>query len=603
MNLKEYVVPPFLLDTDTNRLMGLRNPDGSSSELPFAVASDGNMVLDRKKTMRTGGRIVLVGDSLVGQAMSNSVAGNVGYRSYLAQRCFFNWFQAENNYPFDFTAQYRGQVNALGGSAPATGGNQGYGSSKTFHILDRLRRDVVSQNFDVALLSIGTNNVSASDTTDSIFADILRIAHTLMATGAQVWVMCIPPRSDSAGTDSRNNTRLEVNTLIRGLEDTYPGQVFVIDGEEALKNPATGLLRAEYSYDGLHFNSLGARTFGRVLTNKLKQSSTFSRPRRAIPTAYDGSTNPFGNILLNPSYSGSSGTSGAGHTGTVPTNWLFAVNGGAATTITSQQVSRTNFNGDTETQVELVMTSPGGGADTDTVSVTAREGASSTLSTNLSAGEMYYAEVEVTVSRTTGNNILRSAYLEVRDVTDSTNYDVAGCFSTRFTDGSYKDMFPNDETMTLVLRTMPFRARSAALQWRVWFDTDGSVAGSRTAYVGRPVLRRVGGGYTEEQVLGSKQRWEAISANQSGMFVPARSCIRYFVVQNTTANAVTGGVRCGTTAAGTDVFSGTAVAGNATVVIPVNKVLSLTTNTRLFFEAVTSWNSASLNVWIVYDEF
>lgn len=603
MNLKEYVVPPFLLDTDTNRLMGLRNPDGSSSALPFAVASNGDFVLDRKKTMRTGGRIVLVGDSFVGQVMANSVAGNVGYRSYLAQRCFFNWFQAENNYPFDFTAQYRGQVNALGGSVPATGGNQGYGSSKTFHILERLRRDVVSQDFDVALLSIGTNNVSASDTTESIYTGILRIVHTLMATGAQVWVMCILPRSDNAGQDSRNDTRLAVNTLIRGLEDTYPGQVFVIDGEDALKDPATGLLRDEYSYEGLHFNSLGARTFGRVLANKLKQSSAFSRPRRAIPAAYAGSTNPFGNILINPAYTGSSGTSGAGHTGSVPTNWLFVVNGGAATTITSQQVSRTNFNGDTETQVELVMTSPGGGADTDTVSVTAREGASSTLSTNLSAAEMYYAEVEVTVSRTTGNNILRSAYLEVRDVTDGTNYDVAGCFGTRFTYGGYKDQFPNDENMTLILRTMPFRARSAALQFRVGFDTDGSVAGSRTAYVGRPILRRFGGGYVEEQVIPNKQRWEAITANQSGMFAPARSIIRYFIVQNTTANAVTGGVRCGTTATGTDVFTGTAVAGNATVVIPVHKVLSLTTNTRLFFEAVTSWNSASLNVWIVYDEF
>lgn len=222
--------------------------------------------------MRTCGRMVLVGDSLVGQVMNNSVAGNVGYRSYLAQRCFWNWFQAENNYPFDFTAQYRGQLNVLGGSTPATGANQGYGSSKTFHILERLRRDVISQRFDVALVSIGTNNVSASDTSASIISDIMRIVQTLLTTGAQVWVMCIPPRSDTAGQDSRNNVRLTVNTFIRSLEDLFPGCVYVVDGEAALINSTTGLLRADYTYDGLHFNSLGARTFGRVLADKIKES-------------------------------------------------------------------------------------------------------------------------------------------------------------------------------------------------------------------------------------------------------------------------------------------------------------------------------------------
>jgi hypothetical protein len=93
-----------------------------------------------------------------------------------------------------------------------------------------------------------------------------------------------------------------------------------------------------------------------------------------------------------------------------------------------------------------------------------------------------------------------------------------------------------------------------------------------------------------------------VGANGIVVQMPANAVLRAIYVQNTTANAVTGGIDIGTTSGGTDVASAVAVAGNALVVIaPSNGYFSATANQLLYITAHTAWNSAVLNIRFIYD--
>lgn len=70
--------------------------------------------------------------------------------------------------------------------------------------------------------------------------------------------------------------------------------------------------------------------------------------------------------------------------------------------------------------------------------------------------------------------------------------------------------------------------------------------------------------------------------------------------ETTLTQSITGGIRIGTAAGGTDVVVAQAVAAGAKLVITdatlLKRVFSVSADTPLFIEAVTNWNGASLNV-------
>lgn len=85
--------------------------------------------------------------------------------------------------------------------------------------------------------------------------------------------------------------------------------------------------------------------------------------------------------------------------------------------------------------------------------------------------------------------------------------------------------------------------------------------------------------------------------------IPAGYYIQDIIIENTTANIITGGLKVGTTSGGIDVIVALAVGANALVVIPdvtiLQRIFSMSSNTTLYIQAVTLWNSASLNVYFV----
>ena len=90
--------------------------------------------------------------------------------------------------------------------------------------------------------------------------------------------------------------------------------------------------------------------------------------------------------------------------------------------------------------------------------------------------------------------------------------------------------------------------------------------------------------------------------NDGTYSIPAGYCIDSIVFNNTTANAVTGGIKIGTTNGGTDVIAAQAVAANAFVKVQPAAILisafSMTASTTLFVQDVSSWNSASVDMYM-----
>lgn len=99
--------------------------------------------------------------------------------------------------------------------------------------------------------------------------------------------------------------------------------------------------------------------------------------------------------------------------------------------------------------------------------------------------------------------------------------------------------------------------------------------------------------------IDSTSKLTAVTSNTT-ITIPANYYIVGVVVNNSTANAITGGLRVGTTNGGVDVVVALAVAGNALQAIPdatlLKRFFSTSVDTTLFIQAVTLWNSASLNL-------
>lgn len=93
------------------------------------------------------------------------------------------------------------------------------------------------------------------------------------------------------------------------------------------------------------------------------------------------------------------------------------------------------------------------------------------------------------------------------------------------------------------------------------------------------------------------------TTSNATMVIPAGFMILDLVIKSTNANAVTGGLKIGTTNGGTDVVLAVNVAGNSYQVVTdaamLKRVFSDSVDTTLYVQAVTLWNSASLDIKFV----
>ena len=91
-----------------------------------------------------------------------------------------------------------------------------------------------------------------------------------------------------------------------------------------------------------------------------------------------------------------------------------------------------------------------------------------------------------------------------------------------------------------------------------------------------------------------------MAADGNAVIVPAGYRLDHIIVQNTTTNAVNGGLDIGTNASGEEVVSQEAVGASALVECTlILNLFSMTSSQTLHFSAHTAWNSAILDVYFV----
>jgi len=94
---------------------------------------------------------------------------------------------------------------------------------------------------------------------------------------------------------------------------------------------------------------------------------------------------------------------------------------------------------------------------------------------------------------------------------------------------------------------------------------------------------------------------EVDNAVVAGSFsVPAGYVIESIAIFNNTANAITGGLKFGTAAGGTQVITAQAVGASALLVVADSaltlRAFSTTAAQIVYFDAVTAWNSADIDI-------
>ncbi|MGX9389615.1 hypothetical protein ACWX0O_01695 [Nitrobacteraceae bacterium UC4449_H16] len=85
--------------------------------------------------------------------------------------------------------------------------------------------------------------------------------------------------------------------------------------------------------------------------------------------------------------------------------------------------------------------------------------------------------------------------------------------------------------------------------------------------------------------------------------VPQGAAVTRIFIRNKTANAVTGGVKIGTTEGGVDVLAAGAVGASAVVTYPaLIGAVNVSAARTLYVDAVTALNSAVLDIAVEYTE-
>lgn len=91
-----------------------------------------------------------------------------------------------------------------------------------------------------------------------------------------------------------------------------------------------------------------------------------------------------------------------------------------------------------------------------------------------------------------------------------------------------------------------------------------------------------------------------LTTANSSTILPARAIISQIFAVNNTGNAVTGGLKFGTTNGGVDIVAALTVAASvasppATLLLP-----RFATQQQIFIDAAISWNSANVDITILY---
>lgn len=255
---------------------------------------------------------------------------------------------------------------------------------------------------DVAVIQIGTNDFAGSVMPATYAAAMQEVIETLLATGTAlvVWTTILPRDTDSTTAMQR---KARAAYLMRQYAETKGGRVVVFDLAAVATDPATGDWRAGMSTDGVHPTGSGGVTLGNALGDYL---AGIAPALLTMPTSYqdtyDAIENPNGNLLGGVAgmalMQGTTGTAGAGASGSIAAGWTVQRTTGAAMTMVCSKVARTD--GVPGFWQQIVLASAA-------TNEAGRLIATNPVSTGIAAGGTYTAETEIRIVSCTGLNMLR----------------------------------------------------------------------------------------------------------------------------------------------------------------------------------------------------
>lgn len=424
-----------------------------------------------------GIRAIVIGDS---RASAGAQAAT-GEATYLGQRGHLNWFQALFNHPFE-------HIIHDDNNTPLAGHNVGVGGETTEDMMARFKVDVLDEKPGLVIFVAGTNDLRVATQGETIARNIKAMADAAIAEGALVWIHNIEPRNDFDGkgfTTSQEDERVIANKLIKDYCYKTP-QVQLIDVDRVYEN-GSGESDRRYTIDGVHQSADAcyqtalqeyAKAYAAAFGDNIMQPYV-------IPEDYDATAAPYGNMVSNGDFSGTTGTAtGPGVTGTVADGWVASVDSGTAVSVTASKSSRIDMTGNTNDFQTLVISSDGTGLDDDEVRLRT---APADITTGYTANEYYRASVEIHIENA-DTDVLRSIYLQIRDINGGATTYVRH-FTKRQGDTD-KDKWPRN-AHKIIMQTPPVEATHTKFRYDIYIDLDGTVDGDRTVHIGNALLERL----------------------------------------------------------------------------------------------------------------
>lgn len=167
---------------------------------------------------------------------------------------------------------------------------------------------------------------------------------------------------------------------------------------------------------------------------------------------------------------------------------------------------------------------------------------------------------------------------------------------------------PAEAASAVMCRGAASGASAGPARWTAASGTTYTIDAMGCAVIGAADISDASAnGFSQSTGLRALVKTGITAQDFTSLVVPAQAYVHQIVVRNTTANAVTGGVKVGTTAGGVDVVAALTCGANCFTFVAdaalLKRVFSVTAPTPLSIDAVTSFNSASLDVTVLYSYF
>jgi len=358
--------------------------------------------------------------------------------------------------------------NALAGNRmkfPLPANNLGIAGNTTVQMVSRMTTDLPAITYDTLFFMGGTNDIVALTASPSaIISSLNQIAdYNCLVLGKRLIWSTITARSNWSTLTApqivtAKATMDTVNAWIMAQHGTRLGRCVCVDAYAATTDGAGGIV-ANMAYDDLHFGPYGAYAVGK----KIKDT---------LVSYYGNNTVNYttGNLLSNPTLSGTGGTAGSNATGSVATGYtLTGVN-------TAQNRTGSKATGDVQ---QLVQNITSGGA-TDEMRL------SQTTSSGFSVGDTVYGLAEVEIPSTPSN--VFEFRLELR----LTGTGVPTKVTTRGFDGSgnsgsnllLAETYSTPGVYTIFTPDLAISSGSGmSLEWRLVSIADSTTSSSLTTKI------------------------------------------------------------------------------------------------------------------------